>query len=254
MITYDTANTILNAARQRVGEKMASLLANRGNFMDRTQADTQAAFNAAFRKLQEILVDMGYPQLTAYDTLAAIPATTNFDPNYLLSLDIASSPALPTNLIQPLDLWERQSVPAGTVPLQFGEMTKVYNGIPRVGKLPFNENWEWRTDTLYLPGATVPMDLLLLYASYLPDIADTTTQPWYTQPVAIARCLEAMADLVCAEFVAKQDPDAAAAFYAAAQDSAKLIGKRDTLAERAPNKGAELSRMGGTVPPVEVGA
>ena len=258
MITYDSANVILNAARQRAGDKLASLLAYRGNFLDRTQAATQQAFNSAWRKLQEILAAAGYPALTDEVIFAAFYAVVGTDPAIQQWIDITGafdgkndqvSPVLPAGptppaLIQPMKLWERITAPAGSVPGAFQEMTQVFDGLPAVPKTFRNIDWEWRDDTLYLPGATSAVDLRLRYAAFLPDIVDVTTSPWFTQPVPIARCLEPMADFILAEFAAAaQDSESAAAWEAAGRAATMLIANRNVNQAMLTSRGAELNRM-----------
>ena len=161
-----------------------------------------------------------------------------------------SSPALPSNLIEPLEVWERITNVAN--PTAFLEMDKLLHAIPNVTKDEWNRFWQWRQDTLYLPGSRVTMDLRIFYSSYLPDIVDITTgtpSPWYLQPVPISRCLDALSFMVAAEYLGAQaDPEMAQkaqAFNEQGMAAAMLIGARDTANVRMARKESALGSAGG---------
>ena len=241
-ITYDTANTILNTARQRLKDEVPTLLPVKGSILDRTQGWTQQAFNTSWRKLQTLLLsnpDVGFQGLKLYDILANVPATGNTDPASNVALDINSSPALPTNLIEPLQISER--IYSGGSPGNFLSMDKLDHEFPAVPKANWNRFWQWTNDTLFIPGSLVAMDIRIFYNSFLADIADSGNTPWFQQPVPISRCLDSLASYICAEYAAaNMDMDGATMFEQKARDAAMLINQRDVEESRLARSEADL--------------
>ncbi len=263
MITYDSATTILNAARQRLLDTLPSLQAISGSILDRTQGWTQQAFNTAWRRLQSILAgnaESGFQGLKVDTIISSFPtvAPAN-DPAVQQTIDLSgtfdgttqtSTPALPSNLIEPLEVWER--IHNAGSPTDFLEMDKLLHAIPNVTKSQWNRFWQWRQDTLCLPGSTVLMDLRIFYNAFLPDIVDVTTgtpSPWYLQSVPISRCLDALSFMVAAEYLGAQaDPEMAQkaqAFNEQGMAAAMLIGARDTANVRMARKESVLGSAGG---------
>lgn len=220
--------------------------------LDHTQAWTQQAFNNAYRRLQALLYaspTAGFQGLKADTIISGFYATTNTDPASQQSIDVNGSfdgtnpqttPTLPSTLIEPMEVWERIHVNSGT-PNQFLEMDKLDRALPAIYKGNWNRSWQWRQDTLYLPGSLVIMDLRVFYGSFLPDLADNGAVPWYNQAVPISRCLDSLSLFICAEAaMANQDADGAAALDSKAQAAAMLIGARDTEEIRMARSAADV--------------
>ena len=178
-----------------------------------------------------------------YAILADLPATSNLDPVSNVALDINSTPAIPANLIEPLQVFER-IYSAGT-PGNFLEMDKLDHALPAVPKGNWNKFWQWTNDTLFIPGSLLAMDIRIFFNSFLPDIVDSGSTPWFQQPVPISRCLDPLSLFVCAEYAAaNQDMDAAAMFEQRAKDTSMLINARDTEESRLARSETDLrSRM-----------
>ncbi len=51
------------------------------------------------------------------------------------------------------------------------------------------------------------MDFLIYYQSFLPDLVDVSTTPWFQQDVPIMRCQHALKDWIAAEFCMSQAQD-----------------------------------------------
>lgn len=229
---YDNLESILNLARVRVNDAIASLS---GEILTDTQPFTLEMVNAAWRTLQEFLANLGYTRSKKEIVLAAIPSVTSSDPGSQVSLNWSSyyngsgydipptAPVLPQDLILPLRLWERQTSLTGT----FVPMTQALDGLPDYPKLPWNHFWEWREDAIYMPGATIAVDIRLRYAAYLPDFIASATTPFASQVVPIMRCKNAFAYYIAAEVTGpRADPDAPT-FTAAAEQAARLIFNRE---------------------------
>lgn len=234
---YDVVTVMLNVARVRLNavNKAAS------DIINVQSAWTQQYTNQAFRRLQEYLANKGTVRVTDEVIITGLAARTSADPSDQAYIDwngywngtvLDASIFLPENLILPFKLAERQT----GVDALFIDMGQILNGLPSVFQpRPFNRIWEWRSDRIYMPGATMPTDLRIRYHKYLDDFIETNTgspvvnTPWYLQQIPIVRCTDALSLFVCAE-VAAARPDLgmnAVTFQVAAQDAADLIYNRD---------------------------
>lgn len=207
---YDGAFEILNAVRARLHDLMPSLFPNSGSILDTTQASTQQHFNNGYRRFQDELTDAGAERFKGDIVIPNIPATTNFDPASLSSIDWfgcfdgtnrIASPVLPSDLVLPLWMSER---PAGSMsafpdPDQPNMRCRT-DGLWMGQKTQRNCQWEWRGDVIYYPGATCVMDFRIGYRLYLPDIIDVGTTRWFQQAVPLMRCSDPLAWWICTEF------------------------------------------------------
>lgn len=206
---YDSVSTVLNTVRVR----MNALAKSAGDVVTASQPFTQQAFNTAWRRMQEFLVNLKFSRLMGIETeILAIPAVGTSDPGVSASLTwsgysdgknaIKPAFSLPAGLIRPIRLWERVTGSnAGFTPMEFTQ-----NGLGNQPKQARNYAWEWVGDSLNLPGSTVPMDLRIRYSGSLPDFVGAGATPWYLQQVPIARALDALAWFTCFE-LASARPD-----------------------------------------------
>ena len=229
---FDSAYAILAAAKVRLNDTLPTLFPVGGKLLENSQVQTQQIFNTSLRKMQEYLANMGYTKLTDEQVIFGLPPVANSDPsvqtyinwfNYFDGANLWPAPVLPSNLIIPKRIWERQSGTASG----FAEMGMVLDGIPTWNKQARNLCWEWRNDCIYMPGSLSTMDLRVRYAKYIPDIVDSSGVPWFQQPVPFMRCLDSLSYYICSEVLqsrgmAIQDP-----FMEKAQAAAKLIMNRD---------------------------
>lgn len=244
----DSLILAINAANTRLNGKVETLQAIGGQLIGNTQAFSQQVVNDAWRKLQNKLADLRYSALQMEQGFTAVPSAGNIDPltqayfNFAGYFDGATNwPAfaLPSGLIRPYELLERQS---GSGAL-FTEMDPVPWALPRVPKANWNRQWLWRNNTLYLPGALVQTDIIILYGALLPDFADGTS-PWFQQSVPLLNVVDALADYICREIaISRGDLDGAAAFQLSAENGATLIANQDSTQGKSVNKNAEYGRM-----------
>jgi len=166
----DNLETAVNVARVRLLDAIQALA---GDVVLDTGAFTLTAINAAWRRLQELLVNFGCPWLTIEATLASVPLVTSADAGVFVCMNWASffdgttplsAPVLPQDLIAPVRLWERAHGTGAFFP-----MDKLTGGLPAVPKLAYNKSWEWRNGAIYMPGSTAVMDLRLRYAAFFAD-------------------------------------------------------------------------------------
>src|SRR5579872_5792968 len=206
----ETANQILNTARIRVNEKLDSPQGYPGASDPGKQFDevgggiqsleqnpdgsiiykTQIIFNSAYRKFQKYLANLGYRLLIGDNLqITGLPANSNPDPTvqswlswngFYNGTSFTSTPALPQDFYAPLKIRERLS---GTNSL-FIPMGCSLDGLRgQQLRVVYNRRWEWRTNGLYLPGATQITDLQFRYTRYLPALPDpnyfVSNSPWY---------------------------------------------------------------------------
>lgn len=278
-IPYDTVNLAIKAAQIRLGDSVDTLAAIGGKLLDNTQPFSQQACNNAWRKMQQYLMELGYSGVKQEATFLNVPACTTTDTTVQVSLSqsgyfdgttLQVSPILPQNLVRPLDMWERIYT-AGTNPAALREMDIISNGLPSAPKSLWNLMWEWRDDTIYMPGATDATDLRIRFFGTFSDFVDvggspgpnqTANTPWFGQPIPVMQCIDTLADYICREInISRERPDDAAAFEMSARANAQLILNRDSAQPKAILKASEYGKMqdrytpglGGNTQPIKRG-
>lgn len=169
---YDMLSAVVNTARVRLNDAIASIS---GDILTDNAAFTGAAINAAWRRLQELLANYGLPIFNREVIYASVPLITSADlgvrvwfnwVNYWDGTGLQAAPVFPQDMICPLELFERAHA-GGT---NYIPMDQVYSGLPTAPKLTLNKLWEWRQETIYMPGATVITDLMMRYQGFLADL------------------------------------------------------------------------------------
>jgi hypothetical protein len=226
----ETPNQILNAARTRVNETILAPQGFPGGSDPGSQFNevgggvanleqnpdgtliyrTQIIFNNAYRKFQKYLANLGYRLLIGDNLIIpSLPINSNVDPaaqswlswnGFFNGTAFTNTPALPQDFYAPLKIRERLS---GTNSI-FIPMRCALDGLRNSYiRVTLNRQWEWRTNGLYLPGATSLTDLQLRYTRYLPALPDpnyyVSNTPWYEQMLPVPGCLSAMAWYICYE-------------------------------------------------------
>lgn len=214
---YDTAETVLEFARVELNDAIQSIA---GEVLTDTVDFTQVYFNLAYRRLQQVMADLGSVRTNGHAYLPGIPPCATTDPgsqvlltwtyyfdgeNYYAPPNVS---VLPFDMLEPLKIKQR---PAGQQS-SYCEINCAPNGIPSETKLQFQRHWMWREDALVMTGATGAVDLEVDYIAYLADIVDNlpiVDTPWYQQQVPIVRCADALACFVAAKVgSARGDVDA----------------------------------------------
>ena len=235
-------------ARVRLNDAIASLA---GDILSDNQPFTLQFTNNAWRRLQADLVDLGLVAFEDETILAALPATTSTDPGSQVSLSwtgynpgsgLVDSPALPQTMISPLSLWERI---AGSG--DYLTMDQVYGGLPRVPQGPWNKLWEWRSETIYMPGATGATDLLIRFASFLPDFSGAN---WQTTPIPLMRSVDPLAWYICSEVAGSRGDLDSSYFDKMADATMRQIFNRDAAQPKQIAKPAEWAKMRDRYTPV----
>lgn len=286
----DTANDILNVARSRVNDLMLSPQGFPGGSDPGEQftevgggaaavelnADgslilrTQIIFNSAYRKFQKYLSNLGYRLLIADNVvIQSFPANASADPTAQSWLSwngcfngsaFSATPALPIDFYAPLRIEER--IHGSNV--FFSPMTVALEGLRnRFARTTLNRQWEWRSNALYLPGATGLTDLQFRYTRRLPDLPDPNyyvpSTVWYEQQIPIPDSLSPLAWFVAAEVLSLRADEVSAAGAALAMDNgqneADQIFNDQARADQRPKSVNEgVARSGTTGAPGSAGA
>ena len=256
---YDIANSILLAAKVRLDEQLPSLSPFSGKLLDNTSAYSQQAFNNAWRRLQNILANLGSSRLIREVIIFGLPPLQSSDPaaqvfinwtNYFDGLFFWNQPVLPPDLTYPLNVWERWS--GQNLPFPEDPMEMMLDGmLNQWPNMLWHRQCDWREDGLYMPGSLMTTDLRFRYVTLLPDIVDNApvSGRWFQQPVPIYNCRDAMAWYIAAEVVgAKATPGdmTADGYRAKGDEAAKQIFNRDQrLRQRVTVTRQPLSGRGG---------
>ena len=237
---YDTVYNVLSSARVRLNDSLTTQQAVSGKLLDNNQAFTLQLVNTAWRKLQEFLANLGFAQLRQEALVMGLPVVGSADPSAQMRIDWfgcfdgvtqASSPVLPADLMTPLRLWERQTGSS----FSFVPMESMSDGLPGWNKQSRNGLWEWRADGIYLPGATVGVDLRIRYNRYLADFADSGTAQWFQQVVPMMRALDAFSYFICMEVAEGREDLDTGAFQEKGEAAARLMMNRDIALKQRGN-------------------
>lgn len=129
-------------------------------------------------------------------------------------------PNLPSDMLEPVDLWERTTGSLET----WRAMKECTDGLPSVMQGERQGFWEWRTEMIWMPGATQTNDLKLRY------VGSSTQFATPQDTVLIRGAQSAMANYLAAVFVNTRNPTAAASFSAAGDDFTDMIIRENTHA------------------------
>jgi hypothetical protein len=172
---YPSANDVMDLARAMINDMLRS---TRGSILTNTAPFTAVYLNSGIRKTQRYLANNGMPsQIKDGVVITLTPAATS-DPSvqmfvsstgYFNGSVILAQPVLPSDMILPLRLWERQNGSNG----DFIAMEPAKNGLPSQQPGQYFGSWEWRDDNINLPGCVNTQDLRLRYEQSLATISPT---------------------------------------------------------------------------------
>ena len=240
---YDTVNTVLNMTRGRLNDELKTLQASSGKLLDTNQAFAQQTFNTAWRKAQAFLAEKGYARLIDEAIINALPVVASLDPavqcwlnwnGFFDGANLNTGITLPSGFNHPLKIWERWS--GQNAMFCDPPMEKMLDGLPMYTKCNAIQFWEWRNDAIYMPGSQMVEDLRIRFVTFLPDIADVSGNPWFTQPVPIVRIADGLSWIIVAELAAaKGDAEKEAACIEKAQRGLLQVFNLDVKADQRVN-------------------
>jgi len=187
---YDTAEYVLNNARAALNDVMESTA---GDILTDDWPATYVYLNQAKRIVEHELASNGVEFNVKETYLLSISPCQSTDPTqqvwisqsgYFDGANNHANPALPGDLIVPLRLWERFS----NTQNPFFQITPAIDGIEgALMQVQQFRYYDWRTDAIYLPGATMANDIRMRYVSYSPELTGpTSVVPFRRSAIAIA--------------------------------------------------------------------
>jgi len=224
-VPFDLVDSAMNAARVLINDCPLNLS---GNLLADTQPYAQQFYNKGWRAFQRDMAEYSDPSLTNEFISPSLPPVANIDPatqtylgqaGYFDGQNFWYPPyvnLLPQDLICPLHVKERLG---GTTQL-WRDVVPCDNGLPMGPKTTYIRWWYWRSVgpgngcAIVMPGATVPRDLWVNYAAFLPDAINNhpfDLTPWYEQPITILRCYDVLGYYIAAEFAFSRGSDQAKA-------------------------------------------
>lgn len=226
---YPTAELVLQNARAICNDAALSIA---GSILADTQPYVFPMLEERYEYLQDRLITEGANTYSEYGIVTGLLPAGSTDPTtqvellytgYYDGVTLHASPTLPADLLEPLELWERQS---GTQNYWI-PMAQASDAIGARAQSSKMRIWDWETDILYMQGATQSNDVKIKYLRFAPML----TSP--TSPVLIVRCIPALAALM-AEAAAKSrgGTEAAAMFKQQAEEAIKMIISRTARKEQ----------------------
>jgi hypothetical protein len=204
-----------------------------GRILTDTAPFTIEYLNGALEYLQDELRD--YDSITLVrDNYIMTPITpvVNVDPSVQINVSFTgfydgtiqhALPTLPSDMLVPLQLWERQNGSG----LPFSLMFQPQNGLCSDYQGQLLYNWEWRNDAIWMLGSTSIEDLRLRYqAQLLPLAASSPTNNFANVSIVIQASTEAMAHLVAYRYARARGAQMAQLFKADADDALRSIMNR----------------------------
>lgn len=241
---YPVLEDVVEAARVRLND---AIIAG-GDVLTDTASFTAPIINLAYQKFQQELVGYGYQTLEEETIVPGLSPVSSVDPASQVSLSwlgynpgsgLQAGLALPQSLIRPKKLWERPTLTNNV----FIEMSEQLNGLAAVPKAPWSDQWEWRADSIYMPGTTVLVDLRIRFAKFLADFMPAATTPFTQQVVPIMRSTDALAGFIAYEMSAGRGDVDAATLLANAKESTMIVVGIDSVEGRSTKKDSERSKM-----------
>jgi hypothetical protein len=243
----DTVESVLINARVRLNDAIASI---NGDILTDAQPFTPTVVNNAWRRLQEYLANRGFSTLDREIILSNIPACVPGDQGirvylnwagYFDGLNNHGAIVFPPDMICPRRLGERISGSAAN----FTPIDQVFDGLPTAPRTNLNRLWEWRQESIYMPGAQGSTDILLQYAGFFADFTYGGGPPavWAPLTVPMMRCQSAFSWFICGEAARPRGDLDAGYFDEQGQIAAEYIWNRDYREPRSLYKGAELGKM-----------
>jgi len=172
--SYPIAENVLQLARAGVNDMLRSTA---GAILTDTAPFTVVYLNAAIRRVQRELANYGITSNIRDNVIMTpLPPCTVSDPSiqvyvsqlgYFDGTNLNATPTLPTDLVLPLEVWERQTNSGA----QFQYMPRPQEGLQSRIAGSYFGNWEWREDRINMTGSTITEDLRIRYEASLPRVS-----------------------------------------------------------------------------------
>jgi hypothetical protein len=221
------AEEILQYARAISNDAIGGIA---GDILADSQPYIFPILEGCYEDLQDRLINGGVNTFYTYAVITGLTAVATTDPTtqvqltytgYFDGVTMHATPTLPSNMLMPLEIWERQTgSTAAWSPVQ-----QVSDSISTRPQTSIFGLFDWQTDELWFPGATLSRDIKLKYILYAPELTGASS------PVLVARCKEALACLLVAEMADARGGTDADRFEARAEVAIKRIIERTSQKE-----------------------
>lgn len=145
---------------------------------------------------------------------------------------------LPAGMLAPLEMWERA---AGTQ-TEFAEMHQSSGALQPREQQTWIGDWEWRTDSIWMNGATISRDIRLRCVTAIMDVASPSVD-WTSTYVPILDSHEAIADKIVARYSARLG--AAQQMYAIQRADRSILRLRQQVARQRQMVDLRIETYGG---------
>lgn len=182
-VTLETVTLLIRAiANDMIYSQAGEILTDNANFMlpllnDALEWMTNELNNHGVESfVQEVILT---PLTPTPSPNSVDPATqTNVsDYGYFdgVAIHLGPQQQLPTNLLDPQSLWERQTGSTES----WIQMTECLGGLPAIVPGDRFKMWEWRQDAIYMPGVIQSNDIRLRMVTSLPQFVSTSDTVYF---------------------------------------------------------------------------
>jgi len=193
---------------------------SKGNY---TYAKLLPHLQTAMLELQSALLQAGISTLEVASTTLTIPNTNT-------TITSSTNPALPTDLLLPMELGERVAGSAATVP--FDPMHE-REELPQRSKAPQLIDWTWENEVINFVGATGSVEVKIWYQRTLETVTGTASP---INTLGSKLFLSARTAALAALFIGRNKELAAAADSMAVAELSKLITSRVKETQNFPQR------------------
>jgi hypothetical protein len=262
---YGIVEDALQLARVRINDAIESI---GGEMLTDIQPFTQVMTNAAWRRMQRFLVNLGLSRNRKRVVLTGFPPVGSQDPGsetYLNWSEFFDGVSfwippnivpLPQDFISPLRIGERQSTgfqaTLTTSRAGFAPMTLQPDGNYSERKQAWNRSFDWRDDKIVMPGSIYSMDFEIFYNAYQADFNTVGPVMWFNQPIPLIDAEDILSLYIAFEFARPRGDMDAASFKAEAEEECRSfvntrdipLRQRTSLQRRSYSGGARGNRGG----------
>ena len=218
--TYPSLNTIANLARSKVNDDKAGATGTpgEGQILTNTSITLQNFMNSAIRDVYRDTRIMGQPTLIGDNyVLYNLPPVNSplgvgvANPAVQVALQFTGyfdgmlnwpNFTLPGTMLYPIQMWERQSNAGQASSIGFSPMHQATVALAPRQQVQLLGDWEWRTDGIWMNGATQYRDIRLRFLFTFANLVSPTID-WNTTEVPILDCEEAVADKIAVLYSAR---------------------------------------------------
>lgn len=213
---YPSLNTIANLVRSKVNDDKAGATGTpgEGQILTNSSVTLQNFMNSAIRDTYRDVRIMGQPTLIGDNYILvnlppinsalgvgvqnpAVQVSLGFQ-SYFDGINNWTAFTLPSTLLYPLEMWERQ----GGSDYPFGLMHQQTGALSPRNQVQILGNWEWRGDAIWMNGSTQPRDIRLRYIFTFADLASPSID-WNATYVPVMDSQEAIADKIAVLYTAR---------------------------------------------------